>query len=46
MVETLRGLLLGTPLGWNAVLAVGWCVAITGIGYVWSMTLYERKSVR
>jgi ABC-2 type transport system permease protein len=46
MVETLRGLLLGTPLGWNAVLAVGWCVVITVIGYVWSMTLYERKSVR
>jgi ABC-2 type transport system permease protein len=46
MVETLRGLLLGTPLGWNAVLAVGWCVVLTVIGYVWSMTLYERKSVR
>jgi ABC-2 type transport system permease protein len=46
MVETLRGLLLGAPLGWNAVLAVGWCVVLTVIGYVWSMTLYERKSVR
>jgi ABC-2 type transport system permease protein len=45
MVETLRGLLLGTPLGWNAVLAIGWCGVITVIGYVWSMTLYERKSV-
>jgi ABC-2 type transport system permease protein len=46
VVETLRGLLLGTPLGWNAVLAVGWCVVITVIGYVWSMALYERKSVQ
>jgi ABC-2 type transport system permease protein len=46
IVETLRGLLLGTPLGWNAVLAVGWCGVITVIGYVWAMTLYERKSVR
>jgi ABC-2 type transport system permease protein len=46
MVETLRGLLLGTPIGWNAALAVGWCVVITVIGFVWSMTLYERKSVR
>jgi ABC-2 type transport system permease protein len=45
MVEAIRGLLLGNPLGWNAVLAVGWCVLITLIGYVWSMTLYERKSV-
>ena len=46
IVETLRGLLLGTPLGWNAVLAVGWCIVITVIGYVWSMVIYERKSVR
>ncbi|TFD93383.1 ABC transporter permease [Cryobacterium lactosi] len=46
MVETLRGLLLGTPLGWNALLALGWCVLITIIGYVWSMVIYERKSVR
>ncbi|POH66380.1 ABC transporter permease [Cryobacterium zongtaii] len=46
IVETLRGLLLGTPLGWNAVLAVGWCVVITVIGYAWSMIIYERKSVR
>ena len=46
IVEALRGLLLGTPVGWNAVLAVGWCVVITAIGYVWSMVIYERKSVR
>ncbi|WP_130176707.1 ABC transporter permease [Cryobacterium sp. SO1] len=46
MVETLRGLLLGTPIGWNALLALGWCVVITIIGYAWSMVIYERKSVR
>jgi len=45
-VETLRGLLLGTPLGWNPALAVGWCVVITIAGYAWSMAIYERKSVR
>ncbi len=45
-IETVRGLLLGTPLGSHAVLAVGWCVVIAGIGYVWSMVIYERKSVR
>lgn len=45
-IEILRGLLLGTPLGSNAVLAIGWCVVIVVAGYVWSMTLYERKSVR
>jgi ABC-2 type transport system permease protein len=45
-IETLRGLLLGTPLGWSPLLAIGWCVAITIVGYAWSMLIYERKSVR
>jgi ABC-2 type transport system permease protein len=45
-IETIRGLLLGTPLGSNAVLAIGWCVVITVAGYTWSTAIYERKSVR
>lgn len=45
-IETVRGLLLGTPLGWNPVLAIAWGVAIIGVGYAWSMAIYERKSVR
>jgi len=45
-IETIRGLLLGAPLGWNPVLAIGWCVVISVAGYAWSMAIYERKSVR
>jgi ABC-2 type transport system permease protein len=45
-IETIRGLLLGTPLGWNPLLAIGWGVAIAVAGYAWSMVIYERKSVR
>lgn len=45
-IEAVRSLLLGTPMGLNGALAIGWCVVITLIGYVWSMVLYERKSVR
>jgi ABC-2 type transport system permease protein len=45
-IEALRGLLLGTPVGWSPVLAIGWCVVITAAGYAWSMAIYERKSVR
>ncbi|TFD47333.1 ABC transporter permease [Cryobacterium frigoriphilum] len=45
-IETIRGLLLGTPLGVNPVLAVGWCLVIVLIGYVWSAANYDRKSVR
>lgn len=45
-IETIRGLLLGTPLGWNPAFALGWCVVIAVAGYIWSMAIYERKSVR
>lgn len=44
-IETIRALLLGTPIGWNAALSIGWCVAIAAAGYAWSMAIYERKSV-
>jgi ABC-2 type transport system permease protein len=46
IIETLRGLLLGTPLGWDPALAIGWCVIIAAAGYAGSMSLYERRSVR
>jgi ABC-2 type transport system permease protein len=42
IIETLRGLLLGAPIGNSGVLAVGWCVAISLVGYLWAMKLYER----
>jgi ABC-type multidrug transport system, permease component len=45
-IETMRGLMLGTPLGWNPVLAFGWSVVIAIAGYAWSKVIYERKSVR
>jgi len=45
-IEAIRGLLLGTPLELNLWLAVGWSVVIALGGYIWSMVIYERKSVR
>lgn len=45
-IETVRGLLLGTPLGLNPLLALGWAIVIAIGGYAWSMAIYERKSVR
>jgi ABC-2 type transport system permease protein len=46
IMETLRGLLMGTPIGNSGVLAVAWCVAITLLGFVWSARLYERNPLR
>jgi len=45
-IEAIRGLLLGTPLELNLWLAIGWSVVIALGGYIWSMVIYERKSVR
>ena len=42
IMETLRGLLLGTPIGSSAVLAVAWSVAIGLASYVWAKHLFNR----
>ncbi len=41
-IETLRGLLMGTAIGANALLAVGWCAVIGLLGYRWALKLYNR----
>lgn len=46
VIETLRALLSGTPVGTTGMVAVGWCVVIAGAGYLWSRRLYERASIR
>lgn len=46
MIETLRGLLLGTPIGNSAIIAVAWCVAIALVGYLWARMAYNRDPVR
>lgn len=46
IIETVRGLLVGTPIGWSAVLALGWCALISLGGYLWSMRLYNRDPIR
>ena len=45
-IETIRGLLTGTPIGLNLWFALGWIVVISVIGFAWSMAIYERKSVK
>jgi ABC-2 type transport system permease protein len=42
VMETLRGLLMGSPIGSNAVLAVAWCAGIGAVGYVWAKALLHR----
>ena len=42
VIETLRGLLLGTPIGSSAVTAAAWCAGLALAGYLWSRRLFNR----
>jgi ABC-2 type transport system permease protein len=46
VTETLRGLLLGTPIGNSGIIAVAWCVGLTVVGYAWSKRLYSKGQRR
>src|SRR5215467_1513093 len=46
VIDTLRGLLLGTPIGNSAILAVAWCVVLALVGYLWARAVYNRYSIR
>lgn len=46
IIETVRRLLFGGDVGSTGVIAVGWCVAITIVGYLWSRRLYDRDPAR
>ncbi len=41
-IETVRGLLVGTPIGDSGVVAIGWCALISVGSYVWARRLYDR----
>ena len=44
VIETLRGLLLGTAIGTDAVLAVGWSIGIGLLSYLWARSLFNKPA--
>ncbi|GAB3451684.1 ABC transporter permease [Streptomonospora sediminis] len=46
IIETLRGLLMGTGAGGDRMLAVAWCAAIALAAYIWAKRLYNRDPAR
>lgn len=46
VIDTLRGLLLGTPMGNSAILAIAWSVGLTLVGYLWARAVYNRDPVK
>ncbi|MCX4748921.1 ABC transporter permease [Kitasatospora sp. NBC_01287] len=46
IIETLRGLLTGTPIGGQAIAAIAWCLGLTLVGYLWARTVFNRGATR
>ena len=42
IIETLRGLLVGTPIGDAWLVALAWCALIALAGFAWASRLYEK----
>jgi ABC-2 type transport system permease protein len=46
VIDTVRALFMGGPLGDTALVAVAWCAAIALVGYVWARVSFERRPGR
>ncbi len=45
LIETLRGLMLGTPVGSNGWIAVAWCIGVLFISIALSTILSQRRTI-
>ncbi|MER7892108.1 ABC transporter permease [Micromonospora sp. NPDC094482] len=46
VIETLRGLLLGSGIGSSAVVALAWCVVAALLSYLWAKRSFNRRAAR
>jgi ABC-2 type transport system permease protein len=44
IIETMRGLLAGTPSASDAIIAVAWCVGIAVAGYLWARSTFKKRA--
>lgn len=44
IIETVRGLLDGTPDGTDAIIAIAWCVGIALVGYLWARSTFTKRA--
>ncbi|MFC5746041.1 ABC transporter permease [Actinomadura rugatobispora] len=42
IMETVRGLLLGTPIGNSAAIATAWCAGIAVLSYLWAKNTFNK----
>ena len=46
IIETLRGLLLGTGIGNSAIIAIAWCAGLTVVCFIWARRNINREPKR
>jgi len=46
IIDTLRGLLLGSAIGASAIIALGWCAGISLVSYLWAKRKYNQRATR
>ena len=44
IIESLRGLLAGTPSGGYAAAALAWCAGIALVGYLWALSTFKKRA--
>jgi ABC-2 type transport system permease protein len=44
VIETIRGLLNGTPDAGTAITAIAWCVGIALVGYLWARSTFTKRA--
>ncbi|MDH6119388.1 ABC transporter permease [Kitasatospora sp. GAS204B] len=44
IIETIRGLLMGGPIGDNGIIAVAWCLVIAVAASLWATRLFNRQA--
>ncbi|HKA50904.1 MAG TPA: ABC transporter permease [Candidatus Dormibacteraeota bacterium] len=44
IIETMRGLLNGTPSATTAITAIAWCVGLTLVGWLWARSTFTKRA--
>jgi len=44
IIETMRGLLNGTPSATSAITAIAWCIGLTLVGYLWVRATFTKRA--
>ncbi|WP_280441811.1 ABC transporter permease [Nocardia brasiliensis] len=44
ITETVRGLLMGSEIGNNGFISIGWCLVLTLGGFCWANAIFRRKT--